>query len=92
MENWHIYYLLRSCFTQNLNLHTLPFFKNLEINVREHFLSVLDTKKPSTSINRGFIMKENQVFTYSMAKDGLTYLYCKRKVLNDGISTTYLDI
>ena len=59
---------------------------------REHFLSVLNSKKPSTNINRGFIMKENQMLTYSMAKDGLSYLYCKRKVLNDGISTTYLDI
>lgn len=59
---------------------------------REHFLSVLNSKQPVRCTNKGFIMKNNTVLTYRMEKDGLSYLYCKRKVLNDGISTTYLDI
>ena len=59
---------------------------------REHFLSVLKSRKPVRSTNKGFIMKNRDVVTYSMNKDGLSYLYCKRKILDDGISTTYLDI
>ena len=59
---------------------------------RDHFLSVLNTKKTIKCINRGFIFKNREMLTYAMNKDGLSYLYCKRKVLDDGISTTYLDI
>ena len=59
---------------------------------RDHFLSVLQSKKPVQSTNRGFISRDRTVLTYSLSKDGLSYLYCKRKILEDGISTTYLDI
>ena len=66
---------------------------NKTINLtRDHFLSVLNSKKPVQSTNKGFVMKNRDMVTYSMIKNGLTYLYCKRKVLDDGISTTYLDI
>ena len=59
---------------------------------REHYLDVLKTKKSSIQVNKGFIMKYNQIYTYEMKKSGLSYFYCKRKLLDDGISTTYLDI
>ena len=59
---------------------------------REHFLSVLNSKNSVRTTNKGFIFKNREVLTYSMQKDGLSYLYCKRKVLDDGITTTYLDI
>ena len=59
---------------------------------REHFLSVLKTKNSSSHANKGFIMKDKNMYTYEMERMGLTYFYCKRKVLNDGVSTTYLDI
>ena len=42
--------------------------------------------------NRGFILKNNQLLTYSTSKEGLKNFYCKRVVLNDGVSTTYLNI
>ena len=57
-----------------------------------HFRSVLDSKQAVSSTNRGFILKNNVMFSYAMERNGLSYFYCKRKVLDDGISTTFLDI
>ena len=65
--------------------------KSIELT-REHFLSVLNTKQSVKSTNKGFIFKNRELLTYAMNKDGLSYLYCKRKVLEDGRTTTYLDI
>ena len=59
---------------------------------REHFKNVLNTKKSSSHKNKGFIMKDKFMYTYEMERSGLGYFYCKRKVLDDGVSTTYLDI
>ena len=59
---------------------------------KEHFKSVLTTKKPVTTTNRGFIARDREVLSYTLNKDGLGYLYAKRKILEDGISTTYLDV
>ena len=58
----------------------------------DHFKRVLDTRESSSHTNKGFIMKDRYMFTYEMARLGLPYFYCKRKVLDNGISTTYLDI
>ncbi len=58
---------------------------------REHFLSVIRTKDPVSGLNRGFIFKNNKVFTYEMRRSGLSYIYAKRRVLDDGVSTTYLS-
>ena len=57
---------------------------------RDHYLSVLKTREASKNTNKGFILKNNKMLTYAMTKEGLSYLYCKRKVLDDGISTIYL--
>ena len=59
---------------------------------REHFKSVIESKNSVSGTNRGFIFKNNNVFTYEMNRTGLSYLYCKRKVLENGVSTTYLDL
>ena len=50
--------------------------------------------KLSTKVatNTGFRLKDNSVYTYSQEKIGFNYFYCKRKVLEDGISTVPLDI
>ena len=46
--------------------------------------------------NAGFITKNTQdgpkIETYTQSKRGLSYFYAKRKVMEDGISTTHLDI
>ena len=59
---------------------------------RELFRAVLDTKESSSQTNKGFILKDKHMYTYNMKKVGLSYFYCKRKVLDNGISTTFLDI
>ena len=59
---------------------------------KSDFLTVKDTKETISATNRGFLVKNNEVFTYEMRRRGLSYFYCKRKVLDDGVSTTYLDL
>ena len=62
----------------------------------EDFLAVLMTGKSKTIENAGFITQKDQygptIKTYVQKKTGLSYFYAKRKVLSDGVSTTYLDI
>jgi hypothetical protein len=58
----------------------------------DDYLHVLRSKKKLCGLNTGFIRKSNKTYTYSQVKTGLTYFYCKRKVLPDGVSTTHLDI
>lgn len=58
----------------------------------DQFLSVLQSKDSVSGINTGFIRKNNTTFTYSQRRRGLTYFYAKRKVMDDGVSTTHLDI
>jgi hypothetical protein len=56
------------------------------------FRRVLKTGKAVSGVNRGFRVKNNTIFTYSQERRGFSYLYCKRKVMNDGIHTVPLDI
>ena len=61
--------------------------------LKEHFLSVIESQKPCRFENAGFI-KNNQgtILTYTQEKQGLSYFYGKRKILDDCVSTTHLDI
>ena len=56
------------------------------------YKSVLENKTSSGSTNVGFIAKNNTIFTYKQHRKGFSYFYCKRKVLDDGVSTEPLDI
>ena len=56
------------------------------------FRRVLKTHKAESGYNRGFRVRKNEVFTYTQERRGFSYLYCKRKVLDDGIHTMPLDI
>ncbi|XP_053391895.1 uncharacterized protein LOC128554634 [Mercenaria mercenaria] len=56
------------------------------------FSRVLKTGKAQGGLNRGFRVRNNAVFTYSQERRGFSYLYCKRKVMNDGIHTVPLDL
>ena len=59
---------------------------------RDHFLRVIREKSTVSHTNKGFIMRDRVMLTYEMERAGLSFFYCKRKVLADGVSTTYLDI
>lgn len=65
--------------------------QNLD-NINDIYKGVLETQIPYSSLNMGFILKDNLIFTYSMLRSGFTYFYCKRKVLGDGIHTEPLNI
>ena len=60
---------------------------------KEDFQEVLTTGLPRKVENAGFIRgKDGTIKTYSQTKVGMSYIYMKRKVLDDGVSTTHLDI
>jgi hypothetical protein len=59
----------------------------------EKYSSVLNTKMACSGANIGFrMLPDNKMWTYFQEKQGLPYLYVKRKVLEDGITTIPLDI
>ena len=65
--------------------------RNNVIN-KEKFMRVLTERKAGSATNRGFRVRDNNVLTYEQVRDAFTYFYPKRKVQEDGITTTYLDI
>jgi hypothetical protein len=56
------------------------------------FRRVLFNKEIQGSTNKGFIFKNNNMYTYSQYRAGLSFLYLKRKVCDDLISTEPLRI
>ncbi|KAJ8048819.1 hypothetical protein HOLleu_01290 [Holothuria leucospilota] len=67
---------------------------NRELNnlSKDKFLEVIQRKSGVTATNRGFRVCGNQMQTYVQEKTALSYLYIKRKVSNDGVSTSALDL
>ena len=59
---------------------------------RECYLNVLRSGKPFMGVNKGFVRKDNETFTYDQIKTGLTYFYAKRRVSADGVSTSNIDL
>ena len=59
---------------------------------KETYLNVLFSKKSGSGVNKGFRMHREKMHTYIQKRDAFSYLYPKRKVLPDGITTTPLDI
>ena len=56
------------------------------------FKRVLFNKEVQGSSNRGFIFKNNNMYTYTQYRAGLSFLYLKRRVCNDLINTEPLDL
>ncbi|CAH3132563.1 unnamed protein product [Porites lobata] len=65
--------------------------KTNDIN-KEKYLNVLLTKQSSSGLNKGFRVVNNSMYTYEQVRDGFSYFYPKRKVLEDGVTTVPLDI
>ena len=59
---------------------------------KDTYLNVIQTKTTGHATNRVFRVRGNRVCTYTQVENAFTYFYNKRKVLADGVSTTYLDI
>ena len=56
------------------------------------FRHVLLSQKPGSATNIGFRAHKNGIFTYEQERCGFSHLYCKRKVLENGIDTLPLDL
>ena len=59
---------------------------------RARYLNVLSNREPATGKNIGFRLKGQKMYTYKQTKSALSFLYPKRKVLADGVSTLPLDV
>ncbi len=51
------------------------------------YLSVLSTGVPKDGLNISFTVRDSNIFTYKQTRRGLSYLYYKRIVCNDGYRT-----
>ena len=59
---------------------------------KDRFHNVLFNNTEDKCTNKGFRVINNEMVTYIQQKKGLSYVYDKRKVLADGVSTVPLDI
>jgi hypothetical protein len=59
---------------------------------KDRFHNVLYNNTEDKCTNKGFRVINNEMVTYIQQKKGLSYVYDKRKVLADGVSTVPLDI
>ena len=61
--------------------------------IKQDFLEMIENpSKEHTVQNAGFIREGTDILTYTQNKKGLNYFYAKRIVLEDGVSTTHLNI
>ncbi len=58
----------------------------------KRYLDVLKTAKPGVGTNRGFRLHGVDMVTYTQVKEALPYLYIKRKVAADGVTTSPLSL
>ena len=70
---------------KGLNKHTNTITKDM-------YLNVLASRTSGGGLNRGFRVVREGVYTYEQQRQSLSYLYIKRKVSKDDVSTEPLDI
>ncbi|XP_038067357.1 uncharacterized protein LOC119737233 [Patiria miniata] len=59
---------------------------------KQQYMEVITSQTASGGVNRGFRMQHDGMYTYEQVKTAFSYLYPKRKVASDGVSTSYLDL
>ena len=67
----------------NKNALTSPF---------DTYKKVLESRLPHSALNQGFRAHNNTICTYEQRRAGISFFYCKREVLADGIHTKPLKI
>ena len=96
-EGWAMWALNSKCYLGEGKKNKVAA-KGIQRNLNQDLLkapvfdNVLRTHEPAGGVNRGFRVRAGSVWTYEQEKTSLTYLYIKRKVLDDGIHTEPLDI
>lgn len=53
---------------------------------------MLDDQLSVEKTKREFVVKDNTMYTYSQLRMGLMFLYVKRRVLADGVSSECIDV
>ena len=66
--------------------------RNQDVLTRATYLAVLKNRRAGSGINKGFIANNGRIYSYTQTRFGLSYLYCKRLVDEDGVSTMPLDL
>jgi hypothetical protein len=66
--------------------------KKLNKFTADTYKKVLFEQTTISGTNKGFVIKENNVYTYHQLRSGLSPFYCKRMVLEDGVNTSPLSI
>jgi hypothetical protein len=56
------------------------------------FRHVLNTQRVGQGTLKGFRARNNGIATYQQKRNGFSYFYCKRRVLDDGVFTVPLDL
>lgn len=56
------------------------------------FRHVLNTQRVGHCTLKGFRARDNGIATYEQTRNGFSYFYCKRRVLEDGATTVPLDL
>ena len=56
------------------------------------FRHVLNTQRVGQGTLKGFRSPNNGIATYQQRRNGLSYFYCKKRVLDDDVSTAPLDL
>ena len=51
------------------------------------FRNVLRTGDPASGVNRGIRVRDGTMYTYQQQRSAISYFYCKRQVLPDGVHT-----
>ncbi|XP_071793479.1 uncharacterized protein [Asterias amurensis] len=59
---------------------------------KQRYMDVLESQKAGEGVNRGFRMRGDGMYTYEQTKTAFTYMYPKRKVATDGVTTTFLEL
>ena len=72
---------------QRLNSVVKEFKKKEIMLIIKKIENVLFGDKQDTAHNKGFRMVDGTMKSYEQDKKGLSYVYCKRIVLPDGINT-----
>lgn len=84
-------YLITSSIT-NLTKYSSKGVNKTDIFPLREFRSALFSRKTGYVVNRGMRAHNNTIFSYEQKKSGFGYFYCKREILDDGISTKPLNL
>ena len=66
--------------------------KRLGAHPMQKYSKVLKTGECESSVNKGFRVKGDDVYSYVEERIGFSYFYCKRLVSDDGVHTSPLNV